>query len=182
MSLIDNIKKLVTPAPQTVDELRPVIHEAAAASYRIDALQAQFDQHAAVVAKEYGGAIAALKKQYASLEKTILKYFAAHREEFGKARTVHIDGHAVALRNTPGKVVCTLGDSMACDAIVATGDNELILGALNVSIVPDKNTIKAILESGGPMADTLTEIGFSVQKGETLTFKPAEQTNDATAL
>ena len=182
MSLIENIKKLVTPAPQNIDELRPVIHQAATLDYQIKTAEAALNTHAAIVAKEYGGLIASLKKQYVAAEKVILKFFASHRVLFGTARTVEVDGHKITLRNTPGKVVCTASDPVACDAIVATGDNELILAALCAEITPDKKTIKAILEAGGPMAETLSEIGFSIEKGESMSFKPAEQNDGATAL
>lgn len=182
MSLIDNLKTLVKPAPKTLDELRPVIHDAAQLAYRIDAVQAEFDAHAAIVTKEYGGLLGTLKKQYATAEKVIVKFFGTHRDLFGNARSVVVDGHSVKLRALPGKVVCTKDDQAACDAIIATGDNELILAAINATVVPDKVTIKAIIESGGPMAEALRGIGFSVEKGETLSFKPADHTADSTAL
>jgi hypothetical protein len=182
MSLIDNLKTLVKPAPKTLDELRPVIHDAAQLAYRIDAVQAEFDTASAIVTKEYGGLLGTLKKQYATAEKVIVKFFGTHRDLFGNSRSVVVDGHSVKLRALPGKVVCTKDDQAACDAIIATGDNELILAAINATVVPDKVTIKAIIESGGPMAETLRGIGFSVEKGETLSFKPAEHTADSTSL
>lgn len=176
------IRKLLPKIPDTVDEMRSVVADAAQTSYTIDKLEASKASEIAIVNKTYGGEIAALRKRLGTLASALQAWATKHRGQFGDKQRLIVDGHALRWQRSPGALAHDGKPAEQVEAILATGDEELIEAALALKPAPDKTTIKALLEQGGEMAEQLAAIGYRIDKPETFQFDAAAPQTDTAVL
>lgn len=176
------VRKLLPKIPDTIDEMRSVVADGAQTAYQIQKLEAQRASDIAVVTKTYGGEIAALKKKLGTLVAGLKAWATKHREQFGGKQRLLVDDHALRWQRSPGKLTHPDKEGDQVEAILATGDEELIAAAIAVTPKPDKVTIKALLEEGGELADKLIALGYDIAKPEDFHFDPATHTTDTAVL
>lgn len=176
------VRKLLPKIPGTIAEMREVVSEAAQTAYKIVQLEARKASDIAAVNKVYGGEIATLAKRSANLVGGLKAWATKHRDQFGDKQRLLVDDHALRFQRSPGALKHPGKLDEQVDAILATGDEELIAAAIALKPAPDKVTIKALLEEGGDLADKLSVMGYAVDKPETFDFVPAVHKTDTTVL
>jgi len=176
------VRKLLPRIPDTAAEMRDVVSEAAQTAYKIDQFEARKSADIAAVTKVYGGEIATLTKKLAHLVGGLKAWATKHRERFGDKQRLLVDDHALRFQRSPGALKHPDKPDEQVDAILASGDEELIAAAISLKPAPDKVTIKALLEEGGDLADRLSAMGYTIDKPEAFDFVPAAHKTDTTVL
>lgn len=167
---------LLPEIPETEEQLRKSAAEAAKTAYRANILQEEMDAKVTEVTEKLGGEIMRLKKRYGKIVGGIQTWAHRHRDRFSGRKSLVIDGHDLSFRMGNGKLVNSDSDDNLIQRIFASGDDDLIDASIDLKPSIDKVTIKAALSAGGPMAEQLTALGFSIEKVEGFTFKPASVT------
>lgn len=181
-----SLLKLLPKALATREEARKTSNEAAQAKHDFTMLEEERDKKLSQITDEYGGRISALKKHYASLVTALKNWSLGHRaEEFGDKQSILLDGNKLAFHMGTGKCEFlkdgkVAKDADAVEAILATGDDDLIEAALSLNPKPDKVAIKALLaETGNAHGQRLAALGFVITKEEDFDFQPATRADNA---
>lgn len=171
--ILDKLRSLLPSVPQNTEELLTTASTAALLTFEIEALEAERDDVVEAAKTPYDARIIGKQKALKGLMSALKSWATAHRDDFGGRKSYVIGGHALSFRQSPGKLTCS-DEEKALDAILATGDHELIALCIAVKPALDKTGIKAALEGTDPaVAKRLRDLGFEVAKPEAFKFEPA---------
>lgn len=181
MNLIDTINKLVLKTPTTKEELAEAVEKAAQLSYKKGEVEERKASAISRIGKEFAGTLTDLTKGYKSIVATIETWAKRNRDEFGDKQSIGVNGHELAFRKSPGKVVHEADDDdEIVQAIVDSGDEELIKSTIAIKPALDKKAIQAHLDQDSETGKKLAAFGLRVDRPETFSFKPARPKEDLT--